>query len=326
MSVNNYPKISIVTPSYNQGQFIEQTILSVINQGYPNLEYIIIDGGSTDNTVDVIKKYSDKIAYWISEKDAGQSDALNKGLAKCTGEIFNWINSDDYYEAGTFFKLANYFNANKNVTTVSGWCNCFNDTTSEIIFKSRSEYFQNVETTLLQQKINQPATFYSLKTIKELGGINTTLHYGMDLELWFKYLAKYGQQNILLVEDTLAHFRLHDESKTVQLQPKFKEEEVSIWHNLLENIYANKNVLKYFANEAKNIYKQKWDCTAINKEKLIILICKKYFYDFYNIKNYKATKYAFWKLFLKGGLPFQKSTFGILYNIYLKKGIVEIVS
>ena len=92
----SYPKISIVTPSFNQGQYIEQTILSVIGQDYPNLEYIIIDGGSSDNTVEIIKKYADKIIYWISDPDNGQSDALNKGLAKCTGEIFNWINSEDY--------------------------------------------------------------------------------------------------------------------------------------------------------------------------------------------------------------------------------------
>jgi glycosyltransferase involved in cell wall biosynthesis len=315
MLLGNYPKISIVTPSYNQGQYIEQTILSVIEQDYPNLEYIIIDGGSTDNTVDIIKKYADKITYWISEKDNGQSDALNKGLAKCTGDIFNWINSDDYFEAGTFHKLANYFNANKKVTSVSGWCN-FVDS-GKITFKHRTEYFKSVEETLIQQKINQPATFYLLKIIQELAGINTGLHYGMDLELWFRYLAKYGQNNILLVNDTFANFRLHDESKTVQLQPKFREEERAIWYNLLENIHANKNVLQHFKSD-KNKDKITWDCSALNREHLIVKICKKYFYNFYNTKNKGAAKYAFWKLLSKGNLPFQKSTFGILYNLYLK--------
>ena len=92
---DQFPKITIITPSYNQGQFIEETILSVINQGYPNLEYIIMDGGSTDNTVEVIKKYSDHINYWVSEKDKGQSNAINKGLHRATGDIINWLNSDD---------------------------------------------------------------------------------------------------------------------------------------------------------------------------------------------------------------------------------------
>lgn len=96
-----YPKITLVTPSFNQGEFIEETIRSVLLQNYPNLEYIIIDGGSTDDTVAIIKKYEKYISYWISEKDKGQSEAINKGLKIATGEIFNWLNSDDYYAPGT---------------------------------------------------------------------------------------------------------------------------------------------------------------------------------------------------------------------------------
>ena len=103
------PKISIVTPTYNQGRFIEQTICSVLDQGYPNLEYIIIDGGSRDNTVDIIKKYEHRLSYWVSEMDSGQTHAINKGFAKCTGEIFNWINSDDYYAPDALQKIAKAF-------------------------------------------------------------------------------------------------------------------------------------------------------------------------------------------------------------------------
>ena len=122
-----YPKISIVTPSFNQGKYIEQTIQSVLDQDYPNLEYIIIDGGSTDETVEIIKKYEHKIHYWVSEPDKGQTDGINKGFAKCTGEIFNWINSDDYYEPGTFYKLAKLFTEHPYVDVVCGKEWSFND-------------------------------------------------------------------------------------------------------------------------------------------------------------------------------------------------------
>ena len=104
-------KISVITPSYNQAQFIERTILSVLNQNYPNLEYIIMDGGSTDNTVEILKKYSDKI-IWKSEKDNGQSGAINKGLKMATGDIVTYLNSDDIYELGTFEKIAEFFQKN----------------------------------------------------------------------------------------------------------------------------------------------------------------------------------------------------------------------
>ena len=114
--MTDYPKISIITPNYNQAKYLEETILSVLNQGYPNLEYIIIDGGSTDNSVEIIKKYSDRLAYWESVPDKGMYDAIQKGFARSTGEIMAWINSDDMYQSKSFFTVSEIF---RNFTQVN---------------------------------------------------------------------------------------------------------------------------------------------------------------------------------------------------------------
>ena len=115
-----FPKISIVTPSYNQVKFLERTILSILNQNYPNLEYIIIDGGSTDGSVEIIKKYEKYLACWVSEKDKGQSDAINKGFKKASGDIIAWQNSDDIYLPGVFEKVALLFSKRKDMDVVFG--------------------------------------------------------------------------------------------------------------------------------------------------------------------------------------------------------------
>src|SRR4030066_2441490 len=116
----SYPKISVITPSYNQGQFIEETIISVIGQKYPELEYIIIDGGSTDNSTAIIRKYERDLAYWISEKDSGQSEALNKGFKKASGDIVCWINSDDLLLPGSLKIVAEYFWKHPDVMFING--------------------------------------------------------------------------------------------------------------------------------------------------------------------------------------------------------------
>lgn len=313
------PKISIVTPSFNQGQYIEETILSIINQNYPKLEYIIIDGGSTDNTIEIIKKYEKYITYWVSEKDKGQSDAINKGLAKCTGEIFNWINSDDYLAEGALLKIAQHFIQHPDTEMLCGWCNFIDTPEPEKKFRHRTELFETVEETLVQQRINQPASFYRLPVIKQLGGINTALHYAMDLDLWFRYLLQFGQQHILLVEDLLAHFRLHHESKTTQLTTKFREEEKTLMHHLTGILQIPASLSDFFASNKTYAVVTKWECSKVNKDNLVNSICKKYFFDFYRQKKYAASRFAFLNQLKAGNLSLQRNYLGMFYHLFIRR-------
>lgn len=224
----NLPKISIITPSYNQGHFIEETILSVIGQNYPNLEYIIIDGGSTDNTVEIIKKYTDKITYWVSEKDKGQSDAINKGLEKCTGEVFNWINSDDYLEPNSLFEIGKAFQ-NTEIDVFSGLQRIIQDRTPTNDFWGPTQAYDNWGMTAGYMLNAQPCTFFRLDKIREIGNINPDLHYCMDREMWIRYLMQFGTKKIVNTDKILANFRLHGESKSVTLNLRFQYDNLLIF-------------------------------------------------------------------------------------------------
>lgn len=220
-----YPRISIVTPSFNQGKYIEQTIQSVINQNYPNLEYIIIDGGSTDDTVDVIKKYEHKLAYWVSENDQGQTDAINKGFSKCTGDIFNWINSDDHYEPGTLLKLGELFFNNSSVEVICGNEWYIDDINTGIkLLHAGSIINENVYQTIREGIVVQPATFFRTACIKSFFPLDNSLRYLMDRQLWWSYLLQYGQKNILQTDTVFTNFRLHAASKSVSEANYFENE------------------------------------------------------------------------------------------------------
>jgi glycosyltransferase involved in cell wall biosynthesis len=206
------PKISIITPSYNQGQYIEQTIQSIVSQNYPNLEYIIIDGGSTDNTVEIIKKYEKYIAYWVSEPDKGQSDAINKGIARATGDVFNWINSDDYLAPGALELVCNYF-TDKKVDVLCTPTQLFNEQ-GNIRVNSYTRANTPLYELLNSTGLNQQGMYWRMDKIKKLNGVNTSFKYSMDLDLWKRFLLTYGNDNCI-VEDTItAFFRLHGNSKT----------------------------------------------------------------------------------------------------------------
>ena len=219
---DQWPKISIVTPSYNQGQYIEETILSVINQNYHNLEYIIIDGGSTDNTIDIIKKYERHITYWISELDEGQSHAINKGLAKCTGEIFNWLNSDDFLEKNALFKIAETFRNSKS-SLICGVSRRINST-GNVVDYVQTTLCDSIEKTIFFGSFRQGPSFFSTDAVRILGGVNEDLHYVMDSDLYLRYILMYGIDKIHLLNNVLINFRLHPSSKTCSEEDKFYKE------------------------------------------------------------------------------------------------------
>ena len=258
-----WPKISIVTPSYNQGKFIEQTILSVISQNYPNLEYIIIDGGSTDETVDIIKKYEQHITYWVSEKDNGQSHAINKGIEKCTGEIFNWLNSDDWYEPNALFIVASAFMSKKSIQFVSGYENHVLEN-GTVILDNGTYLRKTIEQTIEDCHIAQPSTFFKLDAIRLVGGVSNDLHYIMDGELWVKLLLLYGEHNFKKIDKAFVNFRIHAFSKTtsnnsvdnflferssiiIDLQ-KFVNVPVYITEYYISDIYQPKKIINFQTN------------------------------------------------------------------------------
>lgn len=229
------PKISIVTPSFNQVSYIEQTIDSVLSQDYPNLEYMVMDGGSTDGSVEIIKKYEKHLAYWESRKDAGQSDAINKGIRRASGEIINWLNSDDYYEPGALFKVAKAFNDPK-VSLYSGRSNIV-DGVGKLIRRSEGTdiYLGNIAKTIGQARVDQPETFYRKSAVEKIGLLNTHLQYVMDKDWWIRYLMIFGLNGIRTGEDVLVNFRVHGQSKTSKRQHSFEIESNTLYYHFCES-------------------------------------------------------------------------------------------
>jgi len=207
-----FKRISVITPSYNQDNYLEQTILSVLNQNYPNLEYIIIDGGSTDGSVDIIKKYEKYLAYWISEKDKGQSHAINKGFEKSTGEILAYLNSDDLYLPLTLMKVNDYFSRNPSHKFVFGNLVLIDEDSDIVRLKRQLHYDFNSGCLLGFGKIiDQPSSFWSREILSQVGYLDESYEYCMDAEYWSRVARKFKMYHY---NEYLSCFRLHSSSKT----------------------------------------------------------------------------------------------------------------
>jgi len=235
---NIYPKISIITPSYNQGQFLEETIRSVLLQNYPNLEYIIIDGGSTDNTVDIIKQYEPWIPYWVSEPDNGQTHAINKGLTKATGEIIAYLNSDDYYLPGTLFKVAEHFRQFPQTDLLHGICRYVNQEGEKI-----GEQFGNIQKLeeildlwdvwWKQRQFVQPEVFWTRRITEKVGLFKEELNYVMDYDYWLRILEVGGI--VGSINNEFSCFRFTSNQKSNQSE-KVAEELLQVVKPILWNM------------------------------------------------------------------------------------------
>lgn len=206
------PRISVITPSFNQGQFIEETLRSVLTQDYPNLELIVIDGGSTDQSVKIIRRYAPQLAYWVSETDRGQSDAINKGFARTTGDIVAWLNSDDLYCPGALQKVADYFHANPDAGAVIGDLEII-DSAGNLIDLKKAIPVTFRHNLYSGCAVPQPATFFTRQALALTGELDTMLQYQMDYEFFLRMQAKGVKFG--LIREPLARFRLHGDSKTV---------------------------------------------------------------------------------------------------------------
>jgi len=213
------PIVSIITPSFNQARYLEQTIQSVLTQDYPHIEYLVLDGGSTDSSVELIKKYEDRFAYWISEKDSGQAEAINKGLSRAKGQIIAWLNSDDYYLPYTVSAVVRVFEENPDLVMVYGNMLAVDEQGQTINLLKYKQL--SLEDLLCFQIIGQPSTFFRRTALEKAGLLDTSLHFLLDHHLWLR-IAQQGE--ILHVPQTWSAARYHAGAKNRAKAAEFGRE------------------------------------------------------------------------------------------------------
>jgi hypothetical protein len=237
----NWPAISIVTPSYNQGSFLEKTIQSVLEQEYPNLQYIVIDGDSDDSSVDIIRRYESHMDHWVSEQDTGQSDAINKGFRRANGDILGWLNSDDFLQPGALFEVARAFEqAPDNTGMIIGQATILDETGEEIYKTPGIEFDYERLLTWPEPQFLQPACFFTREAWSQCGPLREDLDYCMDLDLWLKIASKF---KLVRNDNQLAVALSHEQAKTT---------------NMLSNLHARQELsLLLYSYGATDFARQK---------------------------------------------------------------------
>ena len=248
-----------------------------------------MDGGSTDGSVEIIKKYQKYLTYWESVKDRGQSHAINKGLEKATGDIFNWLNSDDYYEPGALHAIASSFDDPRQMM-VSGRSRLFKQQNTTLAYSNGTDiYSGNLEKTIGQARVDQPETFYRMEAIRKIGPLNESLHYLMDRDLWVRFLLEYGLGATQKIDQILVNFRLHERSKTVSQKNGFETESFLMYRSLAASAGASEiyqalcdlhfsegKEIQYLLNESQT------DTICKSLHYFLLYLCDNYYYRGYD--------------------------------------------
>jgi glycosyltransferase involved in cell wall biosynthesis len=228
------PRITIVTPSFNQAQWLEQTIRSVLDQGYPDLEYMVLDGGSKDGSADVIRRYADRLAYWTSERDGGQADAINKGFARASGDLLGWINSDDLLEPGSLARLAAAHAARPDALLLGDVTDFYDADGGAYLVRQRDVTLANLlEIGSGRCAWHQPGTFVPRKAYQAAGPLDAGMHFAFDRE-WMCRLLRHAPVHYLGAP--VARFRIHAAQKTSAEVPRYLEEERMVIERHLEAV------------------------------------------------------------------------------------------
>ncbi len=252
------PLVSLVTPSYNQAEFLEQTIRSVLNQDYPHIEYLVIDGGSSDGSIEIIQRYADHLAFWVSEPDRGQAEAINKGLRRVQGQIIGWLNSDDILLPGTVRLAVETFSRHPQIDVFYGHLERI-DADGRLVPtpslpKDRITFSK--AGVIGECLVNQPGSFWRQEVMAKAGLLDESLHYNMDYEYWIR-LALEGAV-FHRVPDTVALFRLSEQSKTVGQSAHIALEQLSILEHTLKledlpgKLGLSQNNIQHLARVAKS--------------------------------------------------------------------------